>query len=78
MSGAVDHIEYHREGTVCAKGQMLDGKFHGYWEWYRKDGSLKRSGHFNRGDQVDVWTTYDSNGAPYKTTRMKTVSHAQD
>ena len=66
--------EYHRGGTVCAKGQMLDDKLHGYWEWYRKDGSLKRSGTFDRNRQVGEWTTYDADGLPYKTTDMGSVA----
>jgi antitoxin component YwqK of YwqJK toxin-antitoxin module len=66
-------VEYHRDGTVCAKGQMLDDHLHGYWEWYRKDGTLKRSGEFDRGQQVGDWTTFDANGVPYKVTRMKPI-----
>lgn len=65
------HVEYHRGGTVCARGHMLEGAFHGYWEWYRTDGTLKRSGHFDRGIQVGEWVTYDAAGVPYKTTVMK-------
>ncbi len=64
-------IEHHREGSVCAKGQMLGEELHGYWEWYRTDGTLKRSGHFDRGRQVGKWITYDQDGAPYKITEMK-------
>ncbi len=64
------HIEYHKGGTICARGQQLGGEFHGYWEWYRPDGTLKRSGHFASGAQVGEWTTYDRHGAPYKITQM--------
>ncbi|MBL4811355.1 MAG: hypothetical protein JKX69_03110 [Rhodobacteraceae bacterium] len=63
-------IEHHRDGTVCAKGQMLGDQLHGYWEWYRKDGTLKRSGMFDHGRQVGDWTTYAADGTPYKVTRM--------
>lgn len=52
---------------------MLGDAFHGYWEWYRTDGTLKRSGNFDRGMRVGGWITYDANGAPYKTTLMKGV-----
>ncbi len=62
--------EHHKDGTVCATGAMLGDVLHGYWEWYRKDGTRKRSGHFDRGEQVGEWTTYDDQGAPYKTTQM--------
>ncbi len=63
-------VEHHRGGTVCARGPVLGDEMHGYWEWFRPDGSLKRSGHFDRGRQVGEWTTYDREGAPYKTTHL--------
>jgi antitoxin component YwqK of YwqJK toxin-antitoxin module len=50
---------------------MLGGEMHGYWEWFRKDGTRMRSGHFDRGVQVGEWTTYDAKGNVYKVTRMK-------
>ena len=62
---------YHKDGTIWAKGKMVQGKCDGYWEWFRKDGSKMRSGHFERGKQVGEWTTYDKKGKPYKTTLMK-------
>lgn len=63
--------EHHKDGTICARGSMLGDQLHGYWEWYRKDGTRKRSGHFDRGKQVGEWITYDPAGQPYKTTQMK-------
>jgi len=66
-----EHIQYHRDGTVWAKGPMLDGVACGYWEWFRKDGTKMRSGHFENGEQVGEWTTYDKNGEVYKVTKMK-------
>lgn len=65
------HIEYHRDGSVWAKGQMLDGLPCGYWEWFRKDGTKMRSGSFDGGVQVGEWTTYDKQGKVYRVTRMK-------
>jgi len=65
------HIHYHKDGSIWAKGQMLDGKMQGYWEWYRKDGVIMRSGYFDKGRQVDEWTTYDKQGKVYKVTKMK-------
>ena len=49
---------------------MLDGVPTGHWKWYRKDGSLMRSGSFEGGKQVGKWTTYDKHGAVYKVTHM--------
>ena len=62
-------IKYHASGkTIWSKGKMKDGKPDGYWEWYRPDGTLKRSGHFKSGEPVGEWTTYDGAGKVYKIT----------
>jgi hypothetical protein len=45
---------------------MLDG----YWEWFRKDGTTMRSGHFAMGERTGEWTTYDNAGAVDKVTRF--------
>jgi antitoxin component YwqK of YwqJK toxin-antitoxin module len=63
------HIERHRDGSVRAQGQVVDGQPDGYWEWFRLDGTRLRSGHFDRGRPTGEWTTYDASGAPYKVTR---------
>lgn len=60
--------KHHKDGSLWARGFMLDGQFHGYWEWLRVDGTMMRSGSFDRGTQVGLWTTYDRHGAPYKET----------
>ena len=62
-------IKYHANGqTVWSKGKIVDGVAEGYWEWYRVDGTIKRSGRFAGGRQVGEWTTYDKQGVPHKTT----------
>jgi len=66
-----EHIEYHKDGSIWAKGQTLDNLPTGYWEWFRLDGTKLRSGHFEKGQQVGDWTTYDKKGEVYKVTRMK-------
>ena len=66
----------HKDGSLWARGAMLDGEMHGFWEWFRKDGTRLRSGHFEKGEQVGEWTTFDADGAPYKVTRMKTKAPA--
>ena len=63
--------EYHKDGSVWAKGETIDGAPTGYWEWFRLDGTRMRSGHFKDGEQVGAWTTYDKSGAVYKVTQMK-------
>jgi len=49
----------------------MDGVLVGYWEWFRKDGTKLRSGHFAKGEQTGEWTTYDKAGQPYKVTTIK-------
>ena len=65
-----EHIQRHRDGSLWARGQTLDGLATGYWEWFRKDGIRMRSGHFEAGVQVGEWTTYDKTGAVYKVTDL--------
>ena len=57
-------------GVVESRGTMRDGAMHGEWTWYRKDGSVKRTGRFDRGTQVGVWRTFDAGGDLVKETRM--------
>ncbi len=62
-------IKYHANGTTrWSKGRIVDGEPEGYWEWYRIDGTVKRSGYFRRGVAVGQWTTYDQDGEVYKVT----------
>ncbi|NLS08841.1 hypothetical protein HGQ17_02245 [Nesterenkonia sp. MY13] len=62
-------IKYHADGlTRWSKGKVEDGQPVGYWEWYRKDGTIKRSGYFDAGEPVGKWITYDQAGEPYKVT----------
>jgi len=63
-------IKYHANGkTMWSKGKMIDGNPDGYWEWYRLDGTIKRSGYFERGNPVGEWISYDSAGAKYSSTQ---------
>jgi antitoxin component YwqK of YwqJK toxin-antitoxin module len=64
-------IHYHKGRSIRAKGSMLDEEMHGYWEWFRKDGVIMRSGFFDKGKQTGKWTTYDKAGKAYKVTEMK-------
>jgi antitoxin component YwqK of YwqJK toxin-antitoxin module len=62
-------IKYHANGkTRWSKGKMSEDQPDGYWEWYRPDGTLKRSGYFEKGTPVGKWITYDQNGKEYKVT----------
>jgi len=72
-----EHIQYHKDGSVWAKGQNLNGVPTGYWEWFRLDGTMMRSGHFENGEQTGEWITYDKNGKKYKVTNMKPKTKTQ-
>ncbi len=62
------HVEYHRDGSIHARGDLVDGVPDGYWEWFRLDGTRMRSGFFRKGTQVGEWTTYDQQGRVHKVT----------
>jgi antitoxin component YwqK of YwqJK toxin-antitoxin module len=64
-------IEYHRDGSVHAKGFTTDDVPDGYWEWFRLDGTKMRSGYFKDGEQIGTWTTYAKNGRVVKVTEFK-------
>lgn len=65
-------IKYHANSdTMWSKGKLLNNEPDGYWEWYRTDGTIKRSGHFDKGDAVGEWITYDNEGNVYKVTTRK-------
>jgi antitoxin component YwqK of YwqJK toxin-antitoxin module len=65
------YIKNHNDGSLWAKGFVDSaGVEQGYWEWYRKDGSIMRSGFFKDGKQTGTWTTYDKNGRIVKVTNF--------
>ncbi len=64
--GKVRH--FYADGVVESRGAVKDGEMHGEWTWYRRDGSLKRSGRFDRGAQVGTWRTFDAGGTLVKET----------
>ena len=61
-------IDRYDNGNVRYRGANLDGKMHGAWKFYRRDGSLMRSGSFAQGKQIGVWRTFDKNGKVVKET----------
>jgi antitoxin component YwqK of YwqJK toxin-antitoxin module len=62
---AVDH---YPNGRVRFTGFYLGGEMHGEWRFFRADGSLMRSGTFDRGRQIGTWTTWDRSGKVVKET----------
>lgn len=69
--GQVPHLEHYSNGNVKLKGAHLDGEMHGPWAFYRLDGSLMRTGSFDRGKQIGTWRTCDRNGNVVKETEFK-------
>ena len=67
-SGARPETVRYANGRLKYSGYLLDGEMHGAWEWFRTDGSLMRTGSFDRGKQVGVWRTYDRSGGVVKET----------
>ncbi len=60
----------HKDGSLWAKGELVNDVPEGYWEWFRKDGSKMRSGHLKNNKQVGEWTTYDKQGKVVKVTNF--------
>jgi len=67
----VREITKYASGTVKARGSRLNGAMHGAWSFFRLDGSLMRSGNFDRGRQVGVWKTFTRDGALVKGTDFR-------
>jgi antitoxin component YwqK of YwqJK toxin-antitoxin module len=68
---SIVHEYFHKDGSLWARGELIDGVMEGYLEWFRKDGSRMRSGSFEHGVQVSEWTTYRKDGTILKVTAMK-------
>jgi antitoxin component YwqK of YwqJK toxin-antitoxin module len=67
-SGPAPEVALYPNGGVKLTGFLLDGEMHGAWEWYRLDGSVMRTGGFDRGKQIGVWRTFDRAGTLVKET----------
>ena len=50
---------------------MLGDNPEDYWQWFRRDGTIMRSGYFKNGRQTGEWTTYNTKGKVYKVDEMK-------
>ena len=63
-----EEVVLFSNGRVKYSGFRLDGEMHGAWSWYRTNGSLMRTGEFDRGRQIGTWRTFDRAGAVVKET----------
>jgi len=60
---AVEDVAHFPNGRTKYTGLRLNGHMHGNWTWYRTDGSVMRTGSFDRGRQIGTWRTFDRSGA---------------
>jgi uncharacterized protein YdhG (YjbR/CyaY superfamily) len=60
--------EFYDNGFLKSKGSTKDSQMHGAWAFYRKDGSVMRTGQFKLGVQVGIWRTFDRSGRLVKET----------
>ena len=67
-SSPVSRVDHYANGQTKASGSILDGELHGEWEWFRTDGTLMRTGEFDRGRQTGVWRTWARDGRLVKET----------
>lgn len=67
----VEETVRYRSGRMKYTGYRLGGEMHGAWSWYRTDGSLMRTGHFDRGRRIGTWRTHDRAGAVVKETVLE-------
>jgi antitoxin component YwqK of YwqJK toxin-antitoxin module len=63
-----DALDHYPNGNVRFRGFHLGGAMHGEWTFHRADGSLMRTGTFDRGRQVGVWRTFARDGSVVKET----------
>ena len=71
-SKPVPEVVHFESGIVKMQGFRLDGEMDGAWEWYRTDGTVMRTGEFDRGRQVGIWRTFDRSGRLVKETDFGT------
>ncbi|MEK6190900.1 MAG: hypothetical protein AABM41_01085 [Chloroflexota bacterium] len=64
----VEETAHYANGRIKYTGFRLNGEMHGAWSFYRTDGSLMRSGAFDRGKEVGTWRTFDRSGTVVKET----------
>jgi antitoxin component YwqK of YwqJK toxin-antitoxin module len=68
LGGPVEAVDNYPSGNPRFRGTNLDGEMHGDWTFFRADGSVMRTGRFERGRQVGAWRTYARDGSLVKET----------
>lgn len=60
--------EFYDNGFLKMAGKVRGAELHGPWTWFRRDGSMMRSGSFRHGTRVGQWVTYTRTGEPHRVT----------
>ena len=58
------HRELFADGDVSGEGRVKDGKRHGKWTWYHKNGGLKAVGKYAHGELDGYWEWWRESGKP--------------
>jgi len=53
-----EYLEFYDNGHIKSRGKYKDGQMHGNWDFYRRDGSMMRSGRLEKGEPVGKWQTF--------------------
>ena len=53
-----EFLEFYDNGFLKAKGKYKNDLMSGHWDFYRRDGSLMRSGQLKNGEPIGEWTTH--------------------
>jgi antitoxin component YwqK of YwqJK toxin-antitoxin module len=53
----IERIDRHKDGSIKAKGYIINDVLTGYWRWFGKDGTKMRSGNFENSKQTGGSTT---------------------
>lgn len=62
-------MAFYDNGRARHIGRVSDGVRTGKWQWFRRDGTLERTGSFRNGVPAGEWVSYDSSGAAAERTR---------
>lgn len=54
--------EYHKSGSVKAKGNYVNNKKHGTWQYYFENGKVEQTGDYDKGRYSGQWKWYYSDG----------------
>ena len=60
-------IKYHDQGLLRYKGQLVEGKYEGVWNYYNLSGDLSLKANFNNNEREGTWIYFDENGNIAKT-----------